>query len=75
LIKDAKYFEEWERTFIASEPPDYERNLKWFESMIEHARALGAWPPSDPLEGIEVKIKVARIVNGIGTTGENGEGP
>ena len=65
MIKDAKYFEQWENQLIASEPPDYEKNLKLYEAMIEHARLLGAWPPADPLEGLEIDVKIARVVNAI----------
>ena len=63
MIKDAKYFEEWENQLIAAEPPDYQRNLRIFEAMLEEARLLGVWPPRDPLEGIEVDIRIARILN------------
>jgi hypothetical protein len=63
MIKDAKYFEEWERRLIASEPPDYERNLRIVEAMVAEARALGVWPPQDPLEGIEVDIRWAKALN------------
>ncbi len=65
MIKDAKYFEQWENQLIASEPPDYKKNLEIYEAMIEHARLLGAWPPADPLEGLEVDVKIARVVNAI----------
>lgn len=41
---------------MAATPSDYERGLRWFETAIEYARALGAWPPADPMEGFEDKL-------------------
>ena len=63
MIKDPKFFEEWERKFIASEPPNYKRNVRIFEAMLSEVKALGVWPPKDPLEGIEVDLRVARMLN------------
>ncbi len=34
-------------------PTDLEENLRVLASLLEIARALGVWPPQDPLEGIE----------------------
>jgi hypothetical protein len=31
--------------------------------MLELARALHAWPPADPLEGLEVDLQLARAIN------------
>ncbi len=41
----------------------YERSLKLFEGMWNEAVALGVLPLKDPLEGIEVDIGVAKILN------------
>lgn len=45
----------------------HQRNLKIVESLLEEARLLGVWPPSDPLEGIEVDIRLARALNSLPT--------
>jgi hypothetical protein len=39
--------------------PDHDRSLALFESLYEEALALGALPPRDPLEGIDVTIALA----------------
>lgn len=65
MIKDPKFYEEWERKELASEPPDYERNLKMFEALVEHARVMGVWPPDDPVEDLGAIIRVAKVMNGI----------
>ncbi len=63
MIKDTALWHAWEDEFARSRPPDFHRNLALVESMLEHARKLGAFPRSDPLEGIEVKIRLARVLN------------
>ena len=63
MIKDVAFWEAWELEYIAKEPVDFLRNLRLLDAMYEHARLLGAFPPADPLEGIEVKIRMARILN------------
>lgn len=68
MIKDVAFWEAWEREYIAKEPVDFARNLRLLDAMYEHARLLGAFPPADPLEGIEVKIRVARILNHVSGT-------
>jgi hypothetical protein len=67
MIKDAKYLEQWENRLIASEPRDFSKDLELLDALIEEARMLGAFPPADPLEGIEVKIRIARTINGLKT--------
>lgn len=63
MIKDVKAWQEWEDRYNASQPVDYEHNLRLADAMLEHARALGVFPPKDPLEGIETKIQLARVLN------------
>ncbi len=63
MIKDTALWESWEREWLRSQPVDFARNLALLDAMYEHARLLGAFPPADPLEGIDVKIRMARILN------------
>jgi hypothetical protein len=74
MIKDTALWQAWEDEFVRSRPPDFHRNLALVESMFEHARMLGALPRSDPLEGIEVKIRLARALNVSTTPGADHSG-
>ncbi|MGH9414945.1 MAG: hypothetical protein ACRD0Y_14540 [Terriglobales bacterium] len=56
MIADIEGWRKWEAEHMAASPSDYERNLRWFEAAVEHARALGVWPPADPMEGFEEKL-------------------
>lgn len=42
-----------------AEPPSLARALAIVEALVEEARALGVWPPADPLEGIDVDVRIA----------------
>jgi len=53
----------FEREQIRHSPVDHQRNLKIVEALFEEARLLGVWPPSDPLEGIDVDIRLAKALN------------
>jgi len=48
-----------------AEKVDVEQNLRILDAPYEEAVLLGALPPKDPLERIEVKIRIAYAVNGI----------
>ena len=63
MIKDAAFWEAWEDDFIRSRPADLARNTALLDAMYEQARAMGIFPLADPLEGIEVKIRIAQALN------------
>ena len=63
MIKDPERLEEFEMELVRNSPPDYERNIKILEAMLAEAITVGAFPPKDPLEGIEADIRIARLVN------------
>jgi hypothetical protein len=63
VIKDPVVWERWERETQLSQPADFRRNLRLLEAMYEEARALGlmALPPA--LEGLEIRLRLARVLN------------
>ncbi len=63
MIRDTEFWEAWKTEQIRREPVDFQRNLRIAEAMYQHARALGAFPLDDPLEGLDVKIRVAKALN------------
>jgi hypothetical protein len=63
MIRNAALWEEWERQALRSEPVDFKHNLMLLEAMYEHARRLGAFPPANPLEGLETKLKLAKVLS------------
>jgi hypothetical protein len=71
MIKDRALWEAWEAQYIASEPPDFRRNLRIFEAMYEYARLLGRFHPADSLDGLESRLKLARVLNGRKSSGKD----
>ena len=63
MIRDVKFWEEWERENVLREPADFRRNLRLFEAMYEEARALGVIGGNPGLEGLESRFRLARVLN------------
>ncbi len=63
MVKDGKLLGEFERAYAASQRPDYFEALKVFEAMWKEGLSLGVLPLKDPLDGIEVDIRIAKILN------------
>ncbi len=71
MIRNPEKWREWEEQGPLSEPADFEKNRKIFDEVVRQAIAMGVFPPKDPLEGIEDKIRLARAINGRRTTDED----
>jgi hypothetical protein len=63
MVRDRAFWEAWEAHYIASQPPDFPRNLQLLEGMYELARTMGVFPLANPLEGLETDIRVAKALN------------
>ncbi|GAN35105.1 MAG: hypothetical protein DYG83_18180 [Candidatus Brocadia sp. AMX2] len=65
MIKDKMLLEKFEWDLIKRNKPDYQRNMEIFEGMYKEAVYLKALPAKYPLEGIQVDIKIARVINSV----------
>ncbi|RJR40972.1 MAG: hypothetical protein C4576_18960 [Desulfobacteraceae bacterium] len=63
MIKDAKLLARFNDELLRKECLDYAVGLRILDAMWEEARNLGVLPLKDPLEDIEVDIRVARMLN------------
>lgn len=63
MRRDADRIETFEKEQMRKADRDYFENLRLFESLFQEAWALGVFPLSDPLEGIELDIRIAKAVN------------
>ena len=63
MIKNPEKLRAFEDERIRTEKVDVERNFRIVDALYDEARMLGVLPPKYPLEGIEVKIRIARAVN------------
>ena len=63
MIKDSEVLEQFEREMIKKEKLSFKQALALFEAMWQEGVDLNVLPPKNPLEGIEVDIRIARILN------------
>ena len=68
MIKDKKYLQEFEKEIIRSKKADIANNLRIVEALYKEAVSLGVFPLKNPLEGIEVDIKIAKVINSVSET-------
>jgi len=65
MIRDEKRWRQFERELARRQDLTIEQKYKILNALLQEAINLGVFPPKDPLEGIETKIKVAKIINGL----------
>jgi len=63
MIKNPDILEQFEKERIREEKFSFREALKIFEAMWKEGVNLGVLPLKDPLEGIDVDIRIARILN------------
>jgi len=64
MIKNPGLFKEFENTFImGDEKLTFDSSIKLFTYMWKEGLKLGVLPPREPLEGIEVDIRIAKTLN------------
>jgi len=65
MIKNPKILEEFERILSRQTPPDYTKNAAIVEALLAEAILIGVWPPKDPMEGFDVDLRIAKILNSV----------
>jgi hypothetical protein len=71
MIQNASILHSFENTLTRREPADHRRSLLIFEALYCEARTLGIIPLQNPLEGIEVDIRLAGVLNDRGAAPSN----
>lgn len=64
MIKNADLLQAFEKDFMSGKGSlSFDQALALFTGMWMEGRHLGILPPEDPMEGIEVDIKIARVLH------------
>ncbi|MBW1919244.1 MAG: hypothetical protein JRI79_14820 [Deltaproteobacteria bacterium] len=63
MIKGPRLLKDFDKKLAQRRKADYFRNLKIFEALYEEAKRLCVLPTKDPLEGVEVDIYLAKVLN------------
>ena len=65
MITNRRELEKFEKELIKNDKADLHKNLAILDALYEEAVALGVFPPKDPLEGLDVDLKIARVINSV----------
>ena len=63
MIKNPNILKEFEIDLIKRERLSYNNALKIYEALWQEAKTLKIFPLKDPMDGIDTKIKIAKILN------------
>ena len=63
MIKNQRLWESWENGLIRKTKPDIAQNFRLLNAMYDEARSLGLFPPADPLQGLDFKIRWIKMIN------------
>jgi hypothetical protein len=65
MVKNNSRLKQFEDNYIRQNKSDILNNLQLLDSLYEEARALSAFPLREPLEGLEIDIKIAKVINSV----------
>ena len=65
MIKNCETLLTFENDLIRKSKPDILKNFRLVDAMYDEAVALGIFPLKDPLDGLEIDIKIAKVVNSV----------
>lgn len=65
MITNRREVEEFEKELLREEKVDFTKNLSIVNALYNEAVALGVIPMKNPLDGLDVDIKIARVVNNV----------
>lgn len=68
MIKKSQELIEFEKELVRREKVNIMHNFKIFEYMYREARELGILPLKDHLEGLDIDIKIAKVINSVPIT-------
>lgn len=63
MIKNREQIQKFERELLRKEKIDVTKNFQIVDAMYHEAVELGIIPKKNPLDGLEIDIKIAKIVN------------
>lgn len=68
MIKNREVLQKFEDKRVKQEKTDLLKNILIVEALYQEAISLGVFPLKDPLSGIEIDIKMAKVLNSVPST-------
>lgn len=66
MIKSKAKLEEFDQKLLATENLPYKKKLAIYDALFKEAVSLGIFNEDNILDGIEVDIRIAKAINGLG---------
>lgn len=63
MIRNPQLVARMEKEFISKQRLTYDQSMQLYEAMWSEGVRLGVLPPRDRMEGIDVDIRVAEVLN------------
>lgn len=68
MVKNSSRLKRFEDNYARKNKPDILQNLKLLDQLHKEAQALSSFPLQDPLSGLDIDIKVAKVINSVPKT-------
>lgn len=65
MIKNREELQKFENEIIRKEKVNVLKNFRLVDAMYKEAVSLGVFPMKDALEGLEVDLKIAKVINSV----------
>jgi len=65
MIKNRKELEKFENQIIRKEKLSIKKKFLLMDAMYKEAVALGSFPLKDALSGLDIDIKIAKVINSV----------
>ena len=68
MVKHGEAVRSLEKAILRKEKPDFSKNIRLVEAMYKEAVFLGVFPLQDQLSGLDIDIRIARVINSVSKT-------
>jgi hypothetical protein len=68
MVKNGSRLKKFEDNYARKDKPDILHNLQLLDQLYKEAKALSVFPLQEPLSGLEVDIKIAKVINSVPKT-------
>jgi hypothetical protein len=68
MVNNSSRLKEFEDDFVRRNKPDLMQNLRLLDHLYEEAKAFAVFPLQEPLSGLDIDIKIAKVINSVPKT-------
>lgn len=65
MVKNQEKLQKFENELIRREKANVLKNFRLVDAMYKEAISLGIFPMKDALEGLEVDLRIAKVINSV----------